>query len=150
MRERSHRYDMIDVGFIATQDLHDYLSKNMFAHDVTDALLLFVCSDFVLLCLSDVGAVEHGVRWRLCNLWCFLSSILQGPTRNCRLRDSGFDFVCVAVADMCCVVVYALRLFLGWMTQLPVHTEYMYSKYDFPDILHGENVRARSIFVCFV
>lgn len=56
---------------------------------------------------------------------------------------------CVCVKNNVCVcAVYALRLFLGWMTQLPVHTEYMYSKYDFPDCLHGENVCFCALCVC--
>lgn len=36
--------------------------------------------------------------------------------------------------------IYALRLLMGWATQLPVHPEYFSSALDFPDIIHGHNV----------
>jgi len=38
------------------------------------------------------------------------------------------------------VLVYAIRLMVGFCTQLPVHPEYLHSAYDFPDIIHGENI----------
>lgn len=64
LRERTHRYDMIDIGFIATQDLHDYLSKNQMAHDVKLGFL-FLCVTVVFVC-----------RFGRCGTRCSLAAVL--------------------------------------------------------------------------
>lgn len=108
LRERTHRYDMIDVGFIATQNLHDYLAKNQFIHDVILSFFavfeLFCC--VLLLCMRCVlcrsGRCGTPLSWAVvCCMVCSIKRSTEGALESsCALFS-----VCFSVSVSLCVCV---------------------------------------------
>lgn len=94
LRERGQRFDMVDIGFIATKNIHTYLQQNIWFHDVRFLLLLCVCFSFhsVFIVVFDLTLCRPG----LCGTPCSLQAVRCMACFIKRFTKEDRELSCVA------------------------------------------------------